>query len=112
MATEQPRHSTASSTDTDHSNCLLTPMGRNGDPPIQAQHVIDAALVGTLTFTAVILVDVIPALLAGQAAFLTPAEIVARAPTAAIGALLAFVFQWLRARGIDALEYVNRLFPD
>lgn len=109
MATENQRHGPVESTDERYSNCLVTPMGRNGDPHIRVEHVIDAALVGLLAFAAVILVDVVPALLAGQPVFLTPEQILARVPTAVMAFLLTFVAMWARARGLDVLALVHRL---
>jgi len=80
-------------------------MGRDDDGAvIDVTHVIDAVLVGLLTFFAVIAVDVIPSLALGNPVFLTTTEIMIRVPTAAVAFGLAFVFQWLRARGIDVLE--------
>lgn len=85
-------------------------MNRDDDqPPFRTEHVIDAALVGLLAFSAVILADVLPALLSGNPVWLTPSEIFYRIPTAAVGSLLAFAFMWARARGIDALVLLRRL---
>jgi hypothetical protein len=67
-------------------------------------HVVDALLVGLLVFFAVILGDLLPGLFAGDFAYLTVAEIVARVPTAAIAFMLVFLFQWARARGIDIVN--------
>lgn len=108
MATDtSPPHShDRTSTDTDRINryasCLITPMS-DDDRQIHAAHVIDAVLVGLLFFFATILGDVLPALLTGQGAYLTVEEIMLRLPTAGIAFGLTFVFQWLRARGVDIL---------
>lgn len=71
-------------------------------------HVVDALLVGFLVFFAVILGDLLPRLLAGKFAYLTINEITARLPTAGIAFGLTFVFQWLRARGVDVLAAYQR----
>jgi hypothetical protein len=71
-------------------------------------HVVDALLVGLLVFFAVILGDLLPSLLTGEFAYLTVSQITARVPTAGIAFGLTFVFQWLRARGIDVLAAYKR----
>jgi len=108
-ATNQP-HSSATDrrrTDTDYHDCLITPMGRDGEPLVQARHLIDAVLVGLLVFFAVILGDALTALAQGRFVYLSGAEIAARTPTGIIACLLAFVFQWIRARGLDVLDAWN-----
>lgn len=90
--------------DQQHKHCLIKPMGRNGDPLVETKHLIDAALVGLLVFFSVILGDLLPALANGQVAYLTIDEIIRRTPTGLVAFGLTFVFQWLRARGIDVLE--------
>lgn len=111
MATEHTRHSRPDSSGC-YDNCLITPMGRNGETLIRTEHIIDAALVGLLVFFAVILGDVLTAFLAGNPAYLTVDEIAARTPTGLVAFGLTFVFQWLRARGIDVLQLLNKLLPD
>jgi len=83
-------------------------MSNDGDGLVNLAQVIDALLVGLLVFFAVILGDLIPAYLTGNPTYLTTAEIVARMPTGIIAMGLAFIFQWLRARGIDVLDAYRR----
>lgn len=83
-------------------------MGGDDEQLIRAEHVIDAALIGLLVYCAVILGDILPALFAGQGTYLTWADISVRTPTGVIGGVLAFVFQWLRARGIDVIAAYRR----
>ena len=90
-----------------YASCLITPMS-DDSRGFHLAHVVDALLVGLLVFFAVILGDLLPSLLAGEFAYLTVAEITARVPTAAIGFGLVFVFQWLRARGVDVLAAYQR----
>lgn len=111
MAAETQRRSTPSSSTTNYDACLIPPMGRNDETTIQTQHVIDATLVGLLAFAAVILADVLPGLLSANPTFLTTTEILSRIPTALVAFLLAFVFQWLRARGLDVVA-AYRKFKD
>lgn len=100
--TTNPRDSTTSDRIDRYASCLITPMS-DDDHAIHLAHLIDALLVGLLVFFAVILGDLLPGLLTGKFVYLTPAEIIARIPTAGIAFGLTFVFQWLRARGIDVL---------
>jgi hypothetical protein len=90
-----------------YASCLITPMSKDTHG-FHLAHVVDALLVGLLVFFAVILGDLLPSLLAGEFAYLTIAEITQRIPTAAIAFGLTFVFQWLRARGIDVLAAYKR----
>jgi len=109
-ATNQP-HSSATDrrrTDTDYTSCLITPMGRDGEPLVQARHLIDAVLVGLLVFFAVILGDALTALAQGRFVYLSGAEIAARTPTGLVAFGLTFVFQFLRARGLDVLDAYYR----
>ena len=89
--------------------CLVKPMGRDGDPPIRGEHIIDATLVSGIVFFAVILGDVLISLSTGTAAYLTTADIIERIPTAVIAFGLTFFFQAARARGIDVLEKARRI---
>lgn len=91
-----------------YASCLITPMSSDSRG-FHLAHVVDALLVGLLVFFAVILGDLLPALLTGEFAYLTVEQIVARVPTAAIGFGLVFVFQWARARGIDVLAAYRTL---
>jgi len=110
--TPPPTHDRRYRSKSNYDSCLLTPMGRDDDGTvIDVTHVIDAVLVGLLAFFAVIAADVLPSMLAGNPVFLTTTEIMARMPTAGVAFGLAFVFQWLRARGIDVLE-AYRKFKD
>jgi len=90
-----------------YASCLITPMS-DDTQGFHVAHVVDALLVGLLVFFAVILGDLLPGLFAGDFAYLTVAEITARVPTAAIAFGLTFVFQWLRARGVDVLAAYKR----
>lgn len=107
-------HQHSPPTDTDESNriqkyasCLITPMSSDSRG-FHLAHVVDALLVGLLVFFAVILGDLLPSLLAGDFAYLTVEQITKRVPTAGIAFGLTFVFQWLRARGIDVLAAYKR----
>ena len=91
--------------------CLIKPMSSDSSL-VRAEHVIDAALVGLLAFSAVMLVDVLPALASGSPVWLTPTDVVERVPTAVVAFLLTFAFQWARARGIDALDVLHRLLSN
>jgi len=82
-------------------------MGRD-DELIRFEHVVDAVLVGLLVFFAVILGDAITSLASGTFVYLTIDEILARMPTGLVAFGLTFVFQWLRARGIDVLDAYRR----
>lgn len=90
-----------------YASCLITPMSDDSQG-FHIAHVVDALLVGLLVFFAVILGDLLPSLIAGEFAYLTVAEITARIPTAGIAFGLTFVFQWLRARGVDVLAAYER----
>ena len=96
---------TAPQHDDPHEWCLITPMGRNGDPLIRAEHVLDATAVAGIVFFAMILGDVLLSVTSGQPAYLTTADILERVPTAGIAFGLAFFFMWARARGLDVLEW-------
>lgn len=94
--------------DCSYGRCLIKPMGRNGDPLVRLEHILDAVLVAAIVFFAVVLGDVLLSLLGGEPAYLTLTDIVDRSPTAVIAFGLTFFFQWARARGIDVLEWWRR----
>lgn len=85
--------------------CLIKPMGANGDDGlVDGQRVIDAFLVGLIVFSATFVMDVWPTLFTVQPLYLSASDFLTRLPTALMGALFAFAFQWARARGIKLLE--------
>jgi len=83
-------------------------MGRDGEPLVEARHLIDAVLVGLLVFFAVLLGDALTALAQGRFVYLSTSEIVARTPTGILSFFMTFLFQFLRARGLDVLDAYYR----
>jgi len=107
MAGSEPTHSPldAARTDTDRNpyrSCVITPMSRTDDEPlVRIEHLIDALIVSVVVFCSVLLGDVAVALAAGQSAYVTPAELMARSPTGVVAFVLTFAAQWGRARGLE-----------
>jgi hypothetical protein len=84
-------------------------MGRNGDPLVRVQHLIDAGIVSAIVFFAVLLGDAIVAFRNGGTLYLTASDVRSRMVTAGLAFGLTFFFQWARARGLDALEFLARV---
>jgi hypothetical protein len=107
MAGSESTHSPldAARTDTEtnpYRSCVITPMSRSDDEPlVRIEHLIDALIVSVVVFCSVLLGDVAVALAAGQSAYVTPAELLARAPTGVVAFVLTFAAQWGRARGLE-----------
>jgi hypothetical protein len=112
MAGSESTHSPldAARTDTEHNpyrSCVITPMSRSDDEPlVRIEHLIDALIVSVVVFCSVLLGDVAVALAAGQSAYVTPAELLARSPTGVVAFVLTFAAQWGRARGLELQAFL------
>jgi hypothetical protein len=85
-----------------YKSCVITPMSRtDGEPLIRIEHLIDALIVSVVVFCSVLLGDVAVALAAGQSAYVTLPELLARSPTGVVAFVLTFAAQWGRARGLE-----------
>ena len=94
-------------TERDYRRCLIKPMSEDddGDGLFRVVHILDATIVGAIVFFAILLSETVPQLLAGQGAYVTPEEVVARLTTAFIAFALTFVAQWARFRGIKMVPW-------
>ncbi|MFC7253725.1 hypothetical protein [Haloplanus litoreus] len=76
----------------------------DGRPLFEPVHLVDAAIVAAIVFFSLLLGDAVPAILTGQGAYVSPADIYQRLPTAAIAFGLVLCSQWARYRGIQLRE--------
>jgi hypothetical protein len=106
MAVDNSRGSDAKK---DYSSCIITPMSEDdaGRPLVKPVHVVDAFIVAGVIFFSLLLGTSIPALIAGQSAYISPTDIQNRFYTAVIAFFLTFFAQWARYRGLKVMNAFN-----